>query len=70
YSAPDTPAGLSRTANYYWGGLTYDATPFMHLQGAVYSMKIDAGQWTADHSGEGRSTIIGLGTMYDLSKRT
>lgn len=70
YSAPDTPAGLARTANYYWGGVTYDATPFLHLQGAVYSMKIDAGQWTADHSGEGRSTIVGLGTMYDLSKRT
>ncbi|CAB3771917.1 hypothetical protein GQ57_36405 [Burkholderia sp. MSh2] len=70
YSAPDTPAGLSDRADLWWAGLTYDVNPFFHLQGAAYTMKVGPGKWTADHDGESRVTMVGVGCMYDLSKRT
>ncbi|WP_343547901.1 porin [Ralstonia sp.] len=70
YTAPDTAPGLSRVANHFWTGLTYDVTPRLHAQGAVYYMKVGQGQWTADHDGAGHGLMFNLGAMYDLSKRT
>ncbi|MGG2419731.1 porin, partial [Ralstonia pseudosolanacearum] len=70
YTAPDTAPGLSDRADHYWVGLTYDATTRLHLQSAVYLMKVAAGRWTSDHVGQGRGTMFALGAMYDLSKRT
>ncbi|UDM52714.1 porin [Cupriavidus sp. MP-37] len=70
YTAPDTAAGLSNRADHLWAGLTYDVTPRFHAQSAIYSMKVGKGSWTSDHDGEGRGTMLAIGAMYDLSKRT
>jgi len=70
YWAPDTAPGLSKTADFYWTGVTYDITPRLHTTGAVYYINIGPGKWTADHDGAGHATMLGLGGTYDLSKRT
>ena len=70
YSAPDTPGGLSDSADLWWAGLIYDVRPRLHLQGAAYTMKVGPGKWTSDHDGESRVTMVGVGCMYDLSKKT
>lgn len=70
YAAPDAAAGLSRKANHVWAGVNYRPIPLLELQAAVYSMKVGEGSWTKDRPGEGRGTMLTLGSMYDLSKRT
>ncbi|MBN3816308.1 porin [Paraburkholderia sp. Se-20369] len=70
YSAPDTPAGLSDSADLWWAGVTYDVDAALHLHSAVYTMRVGPGRWTEDHDGAARTTMIGVGCMVDLSKRT
>ncbi|VWC65547.1 porin [Burkholderia lata] len=70
YSAPDTPAGLSDSADLWWAGLSYDVNPALHVHGAVYTMRVGPGRWTDDHDGAARTTMLGVGCMYNLSKRT
>ena len=70
YTAPDTAPGLARRADHAWVGLTYDATSRLHLQSAIYTMKVGEGAGDQTHTGQGRGTMLALGGMYDLSKRT
>lgn len=69
-SAPDTAAGLAHTADDYWAGAQYRATPALAFQGAVYYVNIGSGAGDATHDPHGHATMFALGTTYNLSKRT
>ncbi|WP_081072849.1 porin [Burkholderia cepacia] len=70
YWAPNTAPGLSKTAGFYWGGGTYDISPFLHTSAALYYINTSDGKWTDDHDGGGHATMLALGATYDLSKST
>lgn len=68
--APDTPFGLSSTANHFWLGATYQATPAASLTAAVYRIQVGSGAADATHDGSGHATMLEIGGIYNLSKRT
>ncbi len=69
-SAPDTPAGLARTADHYWLGAQYRVTPALALNGAVYHINVGSGAGDATHDPSGHATMFAAGTEYSLSKRS
>ncbi|TDS70420.1 porin [Comamonas sp. JUb58] len=72
YTAPDSAQNISRAATHAWVGVQHRPSfaPNLNLQAAIYRMKVGAGEWTKDHAGEGTGTMLSLGAMYNLSKRT
>lgn len=68
--APDTPAGLAKTANHYWLGFNYGMTPALLLTAGVYRIDVGNGNANATHDGHGHATMFELGGTYNLSKRT
>jgi len=68
--APDTKAGLSSTANHYWLGASYQATPEFLVTLAAYHVDVGNGAGDATHDAQGHATLYQIGTMYNLSKRT
>ncbi|AIO32882.1 gram-negative porin family protein [Burkholderia cenocepacia] len=69
-NAPDTPAGLARSADHYWAGAQYRATPALTFGGAVYHVRVGSGAGDATHDPSGHATMLALGAAYSLSKRT
>ncbi|RDK03139.1 porin [Paraburkholderia lacunae] len=69
-SAPDTPAGLARSADHYWLGGQYRPTPALTLNGAVYYIHVGSGAGDATHDPSGHATMFATGATYSLSKRT
>ena len=69
-SAPDTPAGLAKTANYFWLGARYQVRPDVMINGGVYHVNVSSGGGDATHDPSGHATMEALGAMYYLSKRT
>jgi len=69
-SAPDTPAGLARTADHYWLGAQYRVTPALALNGAVYHINVGSGAGDATHDPSGHATMFAAGTEYSLSKHS
>lgn len=72
YTAPDSPANVSRKATHAWVGVQHQPAfaRNLNLQAAIYRMKVDEGEWTSTHAGQGTGTMLSLGAMYYLSKRT
>jgi predicted porin len=70
YSAPDTPVGLPDSADQYWLGATYSATPSWAVTGAVFYVKVGDGAGDATHDPSGHATLYALGTTYNFTKRT
>lgn len=68
--AADTPAGLAKTANHYWLGFNYVATPALLLTAGAYHIDVGNGNADATHDGHGHATIFEVGSTYNLSKRT
>jgi predicted porin len=70
YAAPDTPAGLADTANYYWLGATLQATTRWAVTAAGFYVNVPNGGGDATHDPAGHATLYALGTTYNFSKRT
>ncbi|KER69963.1 porin [Burkholderia cepacia] len=56
------PFGTATTTDHEWGGITWQATPYTSLTGAVYHIN--------GNNGAGNATIYTLGGAYFLSKST
>ncbi|WP_230414160.1 porin [Collimonas silvisoli] len=69
-NAPDTPAGLAKTADHVWVGAKYQLSPQFLLDGAIYRVKVGSGNGDATHDASGHATLLAVGGMYNLSKRT
>ncbi|SDY97103.1 porin [Collimonas sp. OK242] len=69
-NAPDTPIGLAKTADHVWIGAKYQLNPQFLLDGAVYRVKVGSGNGDAAHDASGHATLLAVGGMYNLSKRT
>jgi predicted porin len=70
FSAPDTPAGLADSANYWWLGATWSATQAWAITAAGFYVNIGSGGGDAQHDPSGHAAMYTLGTTYNLSKRT
>ncbi|WP_284504562.1 MULTISPECIES: porin [unclassified Caballeronia] len=70
YSAPDTPAGLSSTADHYWLGATYQATPAWAVTAAGFYVHVGEGGGDASHDPASHAMLYVLGTTYNFTKRT
>ncbi|RFU49906.1 porin [Paraburkholderia sp. DHOC27] len=70
FSAPDTPAGIADSANYYWLGATYTATQALAITLAGFYVSVGDGGGDAQHDPSGHATMYTLGSTYNLSKRT
>lgn len=70
FSAPDTPAGLADSANYWWLGATWTATQAWAITAAGFYVNIGTGAGDAQHDPSGHAAMYTLGTTYNLSKRT
>lgn len=68
--APDTPAGLASTANHYWLGTNFQATPALLLTIGAYHVDVGNGSGDATHDAHGHATMYEIGSTYNLSKRT
>ena len=62
-SVPSTVHGATRN-QYVWGGLRYEATPFLNVTAAYYDNK------NSTAGVDGRKDVAILGVTYALSKRT
>lgn len=69
-SAPDSGSGIASSANYYWLGGTYQATPVWALTAAGFYIDVGNGNGDATHDGGGHASLYALSTTYNLSKRT
>jgi predicted porin len=69
-SAPDTPAGQSDSADYYWLGATWDATHQLAITAAAFYVHLNEGAGDASHDPGGHATMFVLGSTYHLSQRT
>ncbi len=69
-SAPDTPAGLVDSADYYWLGATWDATHQLAVTGAAFYVHLNEGASDATHDPAGHATMFVLGSTYHFSART
>jgi len=70
YSAPDTPAGLADSADHYWLGATYQATPAWAVTAAGFYIHIGNGEGDVAHDPASHAMLYALGTTYNLSRRT
>ena len=70
FAAPDTPAGLADSANYYWLGATYTVNQAWAVTAAGFYVDIADGGGDAQHDPGGHATMYELGATYNLSKRT
>jgi predicted porin len=68
--APNTPAGLASSANEYWIGGKYTVTPALEIDTALYHVDVGSGHGDATHDAGGHATLLTLGTLYKLSKRS
>jgi predicted porin len=68
--APDTKAGIASTANHYWLGASYQATPALMVTLAAYHVDVGNGAGDATHDASGHATLYQIGSTYNLSKRT
>jgi len=69
-SAPDTPAGQSDSADYYWLGATWDATHQLAITAAAFFVHLNEGAGDTSHDPGGHATMFVLGSTYHLSQRT
>jgi predicted porin len=70
YSAPDTPAGLADSANYYWLGATYSVNRAWAVTAAGFYVNVGDGGGDTTHDPSGHATLYTLSTTYNLTKRT
>ncbi len=70
YSAPDSPVGVSDTADHYWLGATYQATPHWAVTAAGFYIHVGDGAGDASHDPASHAMLYALGTTYNLSART
>jgi predicted porin len=70
YSAPDTPAGLADSANYYWLGATYTFNPAWAVTAAGFYVIVGDGGGDALHDPSGHASMYTLSTTYNFTKRT
>ncbi|BCZ81466.1 porin [Paraburkholderia terrae] len=69
-AAPDTPAGLADSADYYWLGATWEATHQFAVTAAAFYVHLSEGSGDATHDPAGHATMFVLGSTYNLSQRT
>jgi predicted porin len=69
-AAPDTPAGLADSADYYWLGATYEATAQLAVTAAGFYVHIGDGGGDTSHDPAGHATMFVLGSTYNFTKRT
>jgi predicted porin len=70
YSAPDSPAGVAHSADHYWLGATYQATPRWAVTAAGFYIHVGEGGGDAAHDPSSHAMLYALGTTYNLSART
>lgn len=70
YAAPDTPAGMADSADHYWLGATYQATPKWAVTAAGFYIHVNQGSGDVEHDPGSHATLYALGTTYNLSART
>lgn len=69
YAAPDAAPGGSRKADHTWFGVQHDVGSAWNLMAAVYNMRLGEGSGSAGFKA-GTGTMLEIGGMYNLSKRT
>ncbi len=70
YSAPDSPPGISDTADHYWLGATYQATPKWAVTAAGFYIHVGEGGGDVSHDPASHAMLYALGTTWNLSART
>jgi predicted porin len=70
YAAPDSPVGVADSADHYWLGATYQATPAWAVTAAGFYIHVGEGAGDAAHDPASHATLYALGTTYNFSKRT
>jgi predicted porin len=70
YAAPDSPAGVADTADHYWLGPTYQATPRWAVTAAGFYIHVGEGAGDASHDPASHAMLYVLGTTYNLSAHT
>lgn len=70
YAAPDTPAGIADSADHYWLGATYQATPQWAVTAAGFYVHVGEGAGDASHDPASHAMLYSLGTTYNFTKRT
>ncbi|SAK52413.1 porin protein [Caballeronia hypogeia] len=70
YAAPDSPVGVSDTADHYWLGATYQATPAWAVTAAGFYIHVGEGTGDASHDPASHAMLYALGTTYNFTKRT
>ncbi len=70
YAAPDSPVGVANTADHYWLGATYQATPRWAVTAAGFYIHVGEGGGDASHDPASHAFLYALGTTYNLSART
>ncbi|NLP64925.1 porin [Paraburkholderia sacchari] len=70
YSAPDSPVGVAHSADHYWLGATYQATPRWAMTAAGFYIHVGEGGGDAAHDPSSHAMLYALGTTYNLSTRT
>ncbi|WP_407670586.1 porin [Paraburkholderia megapolitana] len=70
YAAPDSPAGVADSADHYWLGATYQATPHWAVTAAGFYIRVGDGGGDAAHDPGSHAMLYALGTTYNLSART
>ena len=70
YAAPDSPVGVADSADHYWLGATYQATPKWAVTAAGFYIHVGEGSGDASHDPSSHATLYALGTTYNLSART
>ncbi len=70
YAAPDSPVGVADSADHYWLGATYQATPRWAVTAAGFYIHVGEGSGDAAHDPGSHAMLYALGTTYNLSKRT
>ncbi|MGE8161735.1 porin [Paraburkholderia sp. NPDC080076] len=70
YAAPDSPAGVADSADHYWLGATYQATPRWAMTAAGFYIRVGEGTGDASHDPGSHALLYALGTTYNLDSRT
>jgi predicted porin len=70
YAAPDSPAGVADSADYYWLGATYQATKRWAVTAAGFYVRVGDGAGDISHDPASHALLYALGTTYNLSART
>jgi predicted porin len=70
YAAPDSPAGVADSADHYWLGATYQATPHWAVTAAGFYIRVGNGGGDVSHDPGSHAMLYALGSTYNLSART